>query len=96
MVIENLNLFYWNEHNGDIHSKNVENIIENLYNYQKIFQKSHHFHIKACNNWSNSLENSKAADGEIRVKILQNCCCIFDIFKNSINESIETSNFPDS
>ena len=31
-VVKNLNLFQWNEHNGEIHSKNVETINENFQN----------------------------------------------------------------
>ena len=29
-VVENLRLFQWNEHNGEIHSKNVETIVKNF------------------------------------------------------------------
>ena len=29
-IVENVNIFQWNEHNGEIHSKNVETIIENF------------------------------------------------------------------
>ena len=43
----------------------------------------------------NDLKNYKAAVGEIPVKILKNCCRIFDILKNCINQSTETSNFHD-
>ena len=39
--------------------------------------------------------NIKAASGEIPVKILKSCGCIFDILKNCMNQSVETSNFPD-
>ena len=50
-IVENSNLFQWNEHNGEIHSKNVQN--SNLktsrtipvVNYQKALQKPHHFHF---------------------------------------------------
>ena len=49
-IVENSNLFQWNEHNGEIHSKNVENSNSKtlrtspVVNYQKILQKPHHFH----------------------------------------------------
>ena len=39
------------DHNGEMHSKNVKTIIENFNNhpsfknYQKTFQKPHHFHF---------------------------------------------------
>ena len=36
-----------------------------------------------------------AASGEIPVKILKNCGCIFDTLKYCSNQSIETCNFPD-
>ena len=39
--------------------------------------------------------NIKAASGEVPVKILKSCGCIFDILKNCMNQSIETSNFSD-
>ena len=32
-AVEKLNLVQWNEHNGEIHSKNVETILENFKNH---------------------------------------------------------------
>ena len=55
-IVENSNLFQWNEHNGEIYSKNVENSNSKtlrtipVVNYQKSLQKPHHFHFQACNN----------------------------------------------
>ena len=40
-------------------------------------------------------KNDKAASGEIPVKILKNCGCIFDTLKYCSNQSIETCNFSD-
>ena len=40
-------------------------------------------------------KNNMAASGEIPVKILKNCGCIFDTLKYCSNQSIETCNFPD-
>ena len=46
-VVKNLHLFQWNEHNGEIHSKNIETIIENLKNHPsgKIIKKHFKNHI---------------------------------------------------
>ena len=50
-IVENSNLFQWNEHNGEIYSKNVENSNSKtlrtipVVNYQKSLQKPHHFHF---------------------------------------------------
>ena len=105
-VVENLNLFQWNEHNGKIYSKNAETIIENFKNHPscKIIKK----HFKNHSTFTfrdvitdelkkviHDLKIDKAAGGKIPVKILKNCGCIFDILKNCINQSVETFNFPD-
>ena len=39
--------------------------------------------------------DNKAGSGEIPVKILKICGCIFDTLKYCSNQSIETCNFPD-
>ena len=50
-IVENSNLFQWNEYNGEIHSKNVQNANSKtsrtipVVNYQKTLQKPHHFHF---------------------------------------------------
>ena len=41
------------------------------------------------------MRNNNAICGEIPVKIWKNCGSILDILKNCINQSNETSNFPD-
>ena len=41
------------------------------------------------------LKNSKAAGSKMLVKILKNCVSTFNILKNCINQSVETSNFLD-
>ena len=40
-------------------------------------------------------KKQKAVGGEIPVKIFKKCGCIFDILKNCIIQTIETSNFTD-
>ena len=40
-------------------------------------------------------KHDKLAGGDIRVKILKKCDCIFEILTNSINQSIDTFNFSD-
>ena len=105
-IVKSLYLFQWNEHNGEVFSKNVETIIENFRNHSssKIIKKHFKNHITftfrhvttdEVKKIIHDLKNNKAASGEILVKILKNCGCIFDILKNCINQSIETSNFPD-
>ena len=46
-VVENWNLYQWNKHNGETHSKNVETIIENFKNDPscKIIKKYFKNHI---------------------------------------------------
>ena len=105
-VGQNLNLFQQNDHNGEIHQKNVETIIENFKNHPgyKIIKK--HFKNNITFTFRHvttdevkkvilCLKNNKADGGEIPVKILKSCGCIYDILKNCINQSIETYNFPD-
>ena len=104
--VEKLNLFQWNEHDGEIHSKNVETISENFKNHPsckiiKTHFKNHiiftfrHVKTEAVKKIIHDLKNNKAVGGETPVKILKSCGSIFDIIKNCINQSIETSNFPD-
>ena len=79
-ITENLNLFQWNEHNGEIHSKNVETIIEKFRNHPscKIIKKHFKNHITFTFRHATAgevkkvihdLKNNKAAGGEIPVKI---------------------------
>lgn len=106
LIVENLNLFQWNEHNDEVHWKKVETITENFKKHPTCRMiKQHlknrniftfrHLAIDEVKKVFHDLKNNKVVGGEILVKILKSCGCIFDIFKNCINQSNETYNFPD-
>ena len=78
-IVENLNLFRWNEYNGEIHSKIVETITENVKNHSscKIIKKHFKNHITftirhvttgKVKKIIHDLKNNKAAGGEIPSK----------------------------
>ena len=83
-IVENLNLFQWNEHNSEIHSKKVETMIEDFKNHssceiiKQYFKNQITFTLRYLTTDEvkkviHDLKNNKAAGGEIPVKILKNC-----------------------
>ena len=79
-LVENLNLFQWNEHIGEILSKNVETTIENFQNHpsckiiKKHFKNHIHFTFRHVTTDEvkkviHDLKNNKAAGGVMPVKI---------------------------
>ena len=79
-IVENLNLFQWNEHNDEKHSKNVETIIENFKNHPscKIIKQHFKNHItftfrhvttNEIKKVIHNFKNNEAAGGKITVKI---------------------------
>ena len=78
-VVENLNLFQWNEHNGEIHSKKVETMIEDFKNHssceiiKQYFKNQITFTLRHVTTQKviHDLKNNNAAGGEIPVKIFK-------------------------